>query len=107
MQRRVRNYFTENIFQPITNMSTSPISATNQNNNSAAINETVGALLALTWIAVFLRIYVRVIVLKKLHMVDYSIILTQVWPLASFRLPKLGNRLVHTLPIGTNDLQLR
>jgi uncharacterized membrane protein YdjX (TVP38/TMEM64 family) len=43
-----------------------------------AVEGTIGAFLGLTWIAVILRIYVRVIIVKKLQLSDYFVVITQV-----------------------------
>jgi len=48
------------------------------NDKSAAILGVVGTFLALTWIAVFLRLYVRAFILKRMQLADYFIIFTEV-----------------------------
>ncbi|KAE8443869.1 hypothetical protein EG329_001278 [Mollisiaceae sp. DMI_Dod_QoI] len=60
-------------------MSNASLPVSSAADKSAAIDGTVGALLGLTWIAVTLRLYVRFYILKKLHITDYCIILTQIF----------------------------
>jgi hypothetical protein len=54
---------------------------------SKAINGVVATFLGLTWIAVSIRLYIRVFMLRKVQLADYFIMLTQVCSFPCLALP--------------------